>query len=308
VGIRPRRVRFGWDATPLHWAGDPQTTHTLNVLHLLLPAGERWFVELYRQILPGVGDERLRADVKGFIGQEVTHSRAHAAVLDHLAAQDVDTTGYTRWIDWMFDRLLGDRPFGLGRPSHGWLGRRWDRHRLGYIAAIEHLTAALGGWLLAAGAYDGDGGRGRAGDVDPVMLDMLRWHAAEEVEHRAVAFELYVDQGGTYVERLVTAAGVVPALVLLWVGGTAFLMRHDPTGPGRPTWRSFRRAGRAGTLPTLGELLRMVPRYLRPGHHPLQDGSTAAAVAYLARSPAAAAAAPSAGPGRAAAEGDDQHP
>jgi hypothetical protein len=35
----------------------------------------------------------------------------------------------------------------------------------------------------------------------------------------------------------------------------------------------------------------MVPSYLRPGHHPSREGSTAAAVAYLARSPAAQAAA-----------------
>jgi uncharacterized protein len=25
--------------------------------------------------------------------------------------------------------------------------------------------------------------------TDPVMLDMLRWHGAEEVEHKAVAFD-----------------------------------------------------------------------------------------------------------------------
>jgi uncharacterized protein len=311
-------VRFDWERTPLHWAGDPQTTHTLNVLHLLLPAGERWFVDLYRQVLPRVTDERLRADVKGFVGQEAIHGRAHAAVLDHLADQGIDTTGYTRRLDWLFDRLLGDRPFGLGPPLHGRLARRWDRHRLALVAAIEHVTAALGTWLLAAPAYDadrpapthnqaddpGNGGDG-GGGVDGVMLDLLRWHAAEEVEHRAVAFELYVDQGGGYLERLVTAAGVMPVLALLWVAGTVFLLRHDPTGPGRPTWRQFRRAGRAGRLPTVGELLRIVPRYLQPGHHPLDVGSTAAAVAYLARSPAAQAAA--LGPGRAA-EGDEHRP
>jgi len=291
VAIRARRVRFGWEATPLHWARDPQTTHTLNVLHLLLPAGERWFVELYRRVLPDVTDERLRADVRGFVGQEATHARAHAAVLDHLADQGIDTAPYTRWVEWLFDRLLSDTPLGrhlrLPRP----LARRWTRHRLGIVAAIEHCTAALGGWLLAARAYD-------TPDVaDPMMLDMLRWHAAEEVEHRAVAFDLYVDQGGGYLERLVTAVEVVPVLLGMWVAGTAFLLRRDPTRPGRPTVRAFDRAAREGWLPSAGTLARMLPAYLRPGHHPLQRGSTAAAVAYLARSPAAAAT---------AAKGDEQ--
>ena len=293
VEIRPRRVRFAWEATPLHWVHDAQTTHTINVLHLLLPAGERWFVELYRQVLPEVGDERLRSDVKGFIGQEATHARAHAAVLDHLAAQGIDTTPYTRRIEWLFDRLLGDAPLGLrldGTPA-----RWWTRHRLAVIAAIEHFTAALGGWLLAAPAFDAP-----ATPPDAVMVDMLRWHAAEEVEHRSVAFELYVDQGGSYVERVLATLEVVPVMACLWVRGTAFLMKHDPTQPGRPTIGAFRRAARAGWLPSLGELARMVPRYLRPSHHPLQEGSTEAAVAYLARSPAARAA----GRGAARAEGD----
>ena len=39
-----------------------------------------------------------------------------------------------------------------------------------------------------------------------------------------------------------------------------------------------------------GTLARMVPRYLRPGYHPLEEASTAKAQAYLARSPAATAA------------------
>ena len=69
--ITPRRVRFDWAGTPLHWVpGDAQTTHTANVLHLLLPAGEQWFVHLYRQALPLVTDARLRDEVKGFMGQE----------------------------------------------------------------------------------------------------------------------------------------------------------------------------------------------------------------------------------------------
>jgi uncharacterized protein len=73
--IRPRRVRFDWKATPLHWIpDDPGTTHFINVLHLLLPAGEKWFVDVYREALPLVTDERLREEVKGFMGQEASAS------------------------------------------------------------------------------------------------------------------------------------------------------------------------------------------------------------------------------------------
>lgn len=76
----------------MHWIpGDPFSTHTINVLHLLLPAGERWFVHVYKQVLPHIRDPRLRADVIGFIGQEAMHSQAHDEVLPHLKAR-----GWTR--------------------------------------------------------------------------------------------------------------------------------------------------------------------------------------------------------------------
>jgi hypothetical protein len=121
------------------------------------------------------------------------------------------------------------------------------------------------------------------------MLDLLRWHGAEEVEHRAVAFDLFQHEGGGYFHRLVGLAEVGPVLLWLWARGTFFLMRNDPTLPGRPRLRAFLRSGRAGTLPSLRELLSTVPRFVRPSYHPLAEGSTAQAVAYLAASPAAQA-------------------
>lgn len=283
VPIRARRVRFDWASTPLHWLpGDPQTTHTINVLHLLLPAGESWFVQVYRPLLPTIDVEPLRSEVRGFVGQETTHARAHAAVLDHLAAQGVDTTRFTRLVDWTFGRLLADAPLGVRLPGR-FLQRRWLVHRLGVIAAIEHFTAVLGTWVLDADGLDAAG-------ADPVMLDLLRWHGAEEVEHRSVAFDLFRHEGGSYVERLLCLAEVLPVLVLLWARGTAFLMARDPSRPGRPRVRSFRDAGRRGVLPTTRALLGTLPRFVRPSYHPVHEGSTAVAVEYLGRSSAARAA------------------
>ncbi len=38
--LQARDVEFDWSDLPMHWMpGDPFTTHVLNVLHLLLPAG-----------------------------------------------------------------------------------------------------------------------------------------------------------------------------------------------------------------------------------------------------------------------------
>lgn len=273
--ITPRRVHFDWSGTPLHWVpGDPFATHLANVLHLLLPAGERWFVHVYKQVLPYVHDERLRREVKGFMGQEATHSRAHAAVLDHLREQGLDPAPYVENIDWLFERLLGDH---TAPPV---LRRRWLVDRVAIIAAIEHFTAVLGRWVLEARGYD------RVG-ADPIMLDLLRWHGAEEVEHRSVAFDAYQHIDGNWARRAAAMALVAPVMAWLWVSGVRFLTENDPTVPGSPRWRDFRRAVRAELAPSAREILSAIPRFLAPGYHPSQEGSTQQALDYLTISPAA---------------------
>jgi len=283
--IKARRVTFDWKDTPLHWVpGDAFTTHVINVLHLLLPAGEKWFCDVYRQALPLVDRGPLRDDVKGFIGQEAVHARAHSLVLDHLGAQGLETAGYTTRIDWMFQRLLGDHGLGEGKGPK-WLRRQWLVTRLAIVAAIEHFTCVLGYWAISGSApLDAAG-------ADPTMLDLLRWHGAEEVEHRAVAFDIYQELSGNYLRRVAAMAVVFPVVVGLWMLGTRYLVAHDPeAGPGdRPSMRRFVRVSRrTGRLPTAGYLVGAVPRYLRPGFHPSQEASTEEALAYIARSPAAA--------------------
>ncbi|MGW1064574.1 metal-dependent hydrolase [Streptomyces aureus] len=281
TALKARKVSFSWQDTPLHWVpDDPFATHTINVLHLLLPAGERWFVHVYRQALPLIRDERLREDVIGFIGQEATHSQAHDEVLPHLAELGLDPTPYTAQVDWLFEKLLGDRTLPPGRARRWWL-----LERVALIAAIEHYTAFLGDWILNADELDRRG-------ADPVMLDLLRWHGAEEVEHRSVAFDLFQHVDGSYRRRARTWATAFTALVFLWQRGARFFMENDPTLlDGRASLKDFYTGGKRGVLPPTGDLLKSVPRYLSRSYHPSQEGSTEQAAAYLASSPAATAAA-----------------
>jgi uncharacterized protein len=285
--IAPRRVSFDWENTPLHWIPDePTATHVINVLHLLLPAGERWFVKVFKEGLPLVADPELLKDVKGFMGQEATHSMQHSYVLEHLAAQRLDTADYTKYVDYLFEKLLGEQPPpGMPIPA-----REWLRFRLSVIAAIEQFTAVLGDWVLAAEGLD------RAG-ADEVMLDLLRWHGAEEVEHRAVAFDMYQHCGGEglprYARRVVGMAVTAPVMLYMWAWGAAYLIRHDPQLAGRPRYSlaAHNSAVRKGLLPTWKELGSAVPRYLRRSYHPSREGSMRRAVEYLAQSPAARTAA-----------------
>ena len=59
------------------------------------------------------------------------------------------------------------------------LQRGWLYLRLTDIAALEHFTVVLGEWLIQNRGLDYAG-------ADPMMLDLLRWHGAEEIEHRCL--------------------------------------------------------------------------------------------------------------------------
>jgi hypothetical protein len=282
VALRARDVRFDWSELPVHWVpADPFTTHLLNVLHLLLPEGERWFVDVFSQALPLVTDERLAEDVRGFIGQEAIHAESHQGVLDHFAAHGLDPEPYVGQVRWLFGAALGDREFTGRRAERR--RRDWLVERAAGVAAIEHFTAFLGDLILNLPELDTAG-------TDPVMLDLLRWHGAEEVEHRAVAFDLYQHLDGGYWRRVRQMLVVAPAMAALWFQGVRFLMRHDPTGRQRLRVGDVVSAGRRYHLPGPWRLIRLCTPYLRPGYHPSQYGSTSQAVAYLASSPAARAA------------------
>ncbi|MGO8771872.1 metal-dependent hydrolase [Mycobacterium sp.] len=278
--LEARDVDFDWATLPFHYVpGEPFVTHVLNLLHMLLPAGEEFFVEAFKKALPLIKDDQLRLDVQGFIGQEAVHSQAHARVLGHFAARGVDVTPYTDQIRWMFEKVLGPRPGWSPRRQHSWL-----LEQVSLVSAIEHYTAVLGEWVLNSAAHDAIG-------TDPVMLDMLRWHGAEEVEHKAVAFDTMQHLRAGYWRRARAQLVVGPAMVLLWIRGVRFLYSVDPCLPPgtKPRWLDYFRAARRGLVPGPLRFARAVGDYYRPGFHPSQLGGLGLAVDYLAVSPAARA-------------------
>jgi uncharacterized protein len=278
LSLQPRDVRFDWSGLPLRWIpGEPVASHIINVLHLLLPEGERWFVRTFQRALPLITDEVLREDVIGFIGQEVIHAEAHEGVLEYFGEHGLDPAPYIAQMEWLFGRILGD---GEGRtPAQS---REQLTEHVALVAAIEHFTAFLGHWALNARGLD------RAA-AHPVMLDLLRWHGAEEVEHRHVAFDLMVHLDPGYARRIRAMVIAGPALWWLWLRGARFLLAADPDlgGTCKLTWRGYAAAARRGLLPSPRATGRSAALYLRRGYHPSKEFSTRQAVAYLSSSPAA---------------------
>ena len=280
VALHAREVRFDWTGLPLRWVpGEAFASHMLNVLHILLPEGERWFVKVFAEALPLIEDDQLREDVLGFIGQEGMHAGAHQAVQDYFAEQGLDTSEYVADLEHLFRRLLGSRNL-TGKKREEWL-----IERIAVVAAVEHVTAFLGDWILNSPGLDVAG-------ADERMLDLLRWHGAEEVEHRSVAYDVYMHVDGRYLRRARTYVVGATALCYLWARGVNYLLANDPTldKPGKARWRNLVGSARKGLTPSYRDIAGCAWRYLQPGYHPSQEGSTGQAVAYLAQSPAALAA------------------
>jgi predicted metal-dependent hydrolase len=270
--IRARRTRFDLTDSPREWMpGDLQTTHVVDSLHVALPPGERWFCDVFRDALPHITDDRLRDEVRGFIGQEATHAKAHDLGLEHLARHGIDLRREVGRVDALRLRLR-KRIQRLPRR----LRRRVLRGELAAIATIEHYTAVLGSWIVTAEL---------PADTDPQMIDLLRWHGAEEMEHRAVAFDLYQHLDGSYLRRavygVIGSVGILVGLLLI----AARIMALDPEAQGNLRWKAYRRAVDDGRIPDLGEIMRSVREYLKRDYHPSHYGDIHAALAYLARSP-----------------------
>jgi predicted metal-dependent hydrolase len=281
VALHARDVAFDWAGLPLRWIpGEPFASHMINVLHLLLPEGERWFVKTFAEVLPMIKDEKLLEEVLGFIGQEGMHANAHQGVVDYFDANGLDTRELVGEIEHVFQRLLGDRDLtGAARDE-------WLIEKVALIAAIEHMTAFLGNWILNSPGLDAAG-------ADPQMLDLLRWHGAEEVEHRNVAYDLFNHLDGRYHRRIRTYLVAVFGIFFLWIRSTRYMLEHDQTldekvrTPFLPGWLA---GARKGLLPGFSGIFIPLARYFSPAYHPMHEGSTSQAVAYLAKSPAAMAA------------------
>lgn len=257
--ITPQRMDFDFDGVPRHWFdNDPVLTHFLNALSLTFPDGERFFVDSVRAFRDHVSDPERKQEIAGFIGQEAMHSLEHESFNKMLAAQ-----GYAEQAQG--GQKLARYLIGEGRK------RLSPKRQLAATAALEHITAILANRLLKDAEL--------LQSMAPEVRALWMWHAIEEIEHKAVAFDLYQDvTGADYLLRVRVLLAATLALASYTSKYTwAFLkqdrLHRNPLVLARGAWRLF---GARGLL------TRTVPdflQFLRPGFHPWQDDNSAL-VAY----------------------------
>jgi predicted metal-dependent hydrolase len=170
VHVRPRNLHFDVAAAGKgSWmGGDPVATAVMNALSLTFPDGEKMFIDAVRHFVPKISG-KLLDDVKGFIGQEAIHAREHA-VLNQL----IDPKHYP--VAEIEAMVLARLALGRERGPMGML--------LSTIA-LEHFTAMMAEVFTSAPElFKG---------TDPEIERMWRWHAIEETEHKAVAYDVFME-------------------------------------------------------------------------------------------------------------------
>ena len=167
--IRPRDIAFGRQLPhPRRWlGGDPIATAFFNALSASFPQGERFFMDAVRHYR-GAADARLGKQIQAFLAQEAVHSREHLVFNGAVAGHDFDFSRIDSYLRSRFD-------FGRTLPP---------LDRLCATIALEHFTAILAHALLS----DGDDLAGAPAE----LKRMWHWHAIEEIEHKAVAFDTFL--------------------------------------------------------------------------------------------------------------------
>lgn len=294
VELKARKVKFDLSDSPVHWLpGDVFSSHLINGIHLLLPAGELWFCRVYNKALPHISDPQLKEEVKGFIRQEGAHAQAHRHGEAWLREHGYNVDDYLGRINWLFETLLNDMPLNKSWLMPKQMEKQWLIMRVGIVAAIEHFTGLLGDWCLNSNGWDSG---------DAVVADLFRWHLAEEVEHRTVAFDLYehlcANNASFYLSRQAIMALVFPLFIYFITESARSLAGQDSHADGKRIARSsvlrllfeLEKVGRKkDNVPTFSFLVERTLRWLSPRFHPITEGNTQQALDYIDRSPAAQA-------------------
>jgi predicted metal-dependent hydrolase len=233
------------DDVPRHWFhGEPAATHLLNAYTLLVPDNEGFYIRTLNEAGPLLQDLRLRNDVRAFSRQEGQHGVAHRKAWELLAAQGYRFERFVRVAD---------------RAAFGIVERFAPLNlRVAMVACVEHLNAAIGHEYLSRELMAG---------VHPRVRALFEWHLAEEIEHKAVSFEVLQTFRHAYALRLLSVALVVPLFYLLLGAGASMLMAQDGSLWRASTWRGW--LGHAlGGRGMARRMLGHIGHYLQPSFQP----------------------------------------
>lgn len=253
--IVPReKLDFGLDGDiPQYWfANDPFKTRLFDAMSTIFPEGERYFISCVRDFRDQVTDPQLQQEIRDFIRQEGQHGIVHTQYNDRLKAQGIDV----------------DRLEGITRYMLFGLARKYApaKQTLAETAAAEHMTA-----IMAHGFFER---KEVLAHADARMRAMYAWHAMEEIEHKAVAFDVMqkIAKVG-YLRRVLSMVLVTFGFNLHALLTVRYMLKVD----GFSRWQRTKMfaKGLAWVFGPRGLYMPMFKHYIgyyKPGFHPWHTG------------------------------------
>ena len=167
--ITPRDLRVDRNTRNARWwhGGDPVATAYFNALSAAFPQGETFFIESVRRYRDSV-HEPLREQIAAFVQQESMHTREHVVFNKLLRTAGYDTTAMDAETRRRVDEARARPPVV----------------QLALTVALEHFTAIMAHSLLTE--------REPLPGASEDIVRLWQWHAIEEIEHKAVAFDTFV--------------------------------------------------------------------------------------------------------------------
>jgi uncharacterized protein len=167
--ITPRNREFGRGQSHPRWwlNNDPVATAFYNALSSTFPLGEAFFIQSVRHFRDKV-PEKLKGQIADFTRQEGVHSREHVEFNQHVTEAGYDLSAIE---DRLKERIAEQRAM----PTH---------IQLAATICLEHLTAIFAHtWLKDDRHFAG---------APKDVVQLWNWHSIEEVEHKAVAYDVFL--------------------------------------------------------------------------------------------------------------------
>lgn len=210
--IQVRRQSFDFAATPKYYFNNnPFMSHLLTALSLTFPEGERFFVHSVRNVRDQVKDANLQQEVSAFIGQEAMHSHAHENFNRFIESLGMDV-----------QPILQSE-----KEKTAYIKTKLsNQQKLAATCALEHFTAIIAQYILQHPDFHLQ--------LNPNVAKLWLWHALEETEHKAVAFDVYQEVFADQVIRKRVMRIVTTTFLSRITYLTFKLLLNDPVG--RKQW------------------------------------------------------------------------
>ncbi len=218
IEIKPRHMSFPFTEVKekFFFGGNPLLTVFAGALSSTFPPGEAEFIESVRNYRDQIKDETLKQQIKGFIGQEGHHSHQHKQANVALTELGIDAVRLEKHLEKDIKKFMTRK-------------RATPKFRLAMTVGMEHLTAILAEHILKnPEILDG---------LDETVQELLYWHAVEEIEHKAVAFDVYMQCEGDQ-KYLRTILRLVSVLFSLRI--TCYMIALLIWARKMPSWKDFK--------------------------------------------------------------------